>query len=165
MTGDEKKASVGIAVEPETVKRSGQFYQCMGFVGFKSIEELCLYADEKGYWIASNAKGAISPEEMEARVDAGESLQVILGLNMQNIMHLEFVTPAEADRRIRDQIMGLDSIRRDLKQRTRIYYGEPEPQRKSHNPLIKHEFKEVSREASLPEGEKVEFETVNPLDS
>lgn len=172
MTDVEKKvletSLEGVVEEPVKIKKSGQHYQCMGFVGFQSIEELCLYADAKGYWIGSNTQGAVSPEELEARVDGGESLQSILGLNVPQIVNIEFVTPAESQHRIAGQIAGLDRISRDLKRRTRIYYGEddvPTPKKangKGHKPVIKQEV--VLPPRGEPE-EKVEFENVKPLNS
>ena len=157
-TTEENKVVVEETVK---VKKSGLFYQCMGFVGFQSIEELCLYADSKSYWIASNVNGAISPEDFEARIDAGESLQAILGINAQVINQIEFITPAESQRRIQGKIGELSSISIDLKRRTRIYYGEDDDG-KGHKPVVKQEVMLPPR--GEPE-EKVDFENAKPLDS
>jgi len=177
MTDAEKKVAVEKPLfdvdEPIKTKRSGQFYQCMGFIGFQSIEELYLYADAKGYWIASNVNGAISPEDFESRVDAGESLQSILGVNAPQINQIEFITPAESQRRIQIKIGELDKISRDLKRRTRIYYGEDfvpkanalasnKANGKGHKPVVKQEVMLPPR--GEPE-EKVDFENAKPLDS
>jgi len=191
MTDVEKDALASNKVEaeePVKVKKSGLFYQCMGFVGFQSIEELCLYADSRSYWIASNVNGAISPEDFEARIDAGESLQAILGINAQVINQIEFITPAESQRRIQGKIGELSSISQDLKRRTRIYYGEDDakasnkanangtgdvPGGKGHKPVIdalasNRKVPEVSRETQPEDAlasNKVEFEDAKPLNS